>query len=163
MSRAITASAPRFAEYRPREVRFVEQWEDDGRRLKVYFARDLARPAPAESQWAALRAKCRSVVPAPGDQGSTSIGFVLIHVCRTIDYIFVVWWANENEMHRRLYSATSERPEQFTDQTTSDAFACVWEMRVIAFESEAWRSSVLANPAGPDLEAYFARTLNETM
>ena len=37
---------------------------------------------------------------------------------------------------------------------------CVWELVVAAAERQAWIDSVLANPAGPDIERYLATRFN---
>jgi hypothetical protein len=39
--------------------------------------------------------------------------------------------------------------------------ACVWDLRVICHERQAWIDATLTNPAGPDADAYLARQLNE--
>jgi hypothetical protein len=38
--------------------------------------------------------------------------------------------------------------------------ACVWDLRVMAFERDAWLECILKNPR-PDVEAYLQRRLNE--
>ena len=38
-------------------------------------------------------------------------------------------------------------------------FQCVYDLRITAFESEAWREHVVENP-NPDLQAYLAAQLN---
>jgi hypothetical protein len=43
------------------------------------------------------------------------------------------------------------------DISSTDLMACVWEMGVQARERQAWNERVLADPAGPDLDAYDQR------
>jgi hypothetical protein len=45
--------------------------------------------------------------------------------------------------------------------TPTGLIACTWDLRVLSFEGDAWVEAVLANPSGPDMEEYLARTLNE--
>ncbi|HSF81772.1 MAG TPA: hypothetical protein VLA49_11090 [Anaerolineales bacterium] len=45
--------------------------------------------------------------------------------------------------------------------TPTGLTACVWDLRLMAFERQSWLETVLANPSGPDLEAYLACRLNE--
>ena len=41
--------------------------------------------------------------------------------------------------------------------------ACAWDLSVIAFERAAWVQHMLANPRGPDLEAYLVAQLDEAV
>ena len=45
--------------------------------------------------------------------------------------------------------------------TATGPAACVWDLRVIGFERDAWLSKVLRNPSGPDIDAYLSERLNE--
>ena len=47
------------------------------------------------------------------------------------------------------------------DMTATGPAACVWDLRVIGFERDAWLSKVLRNPGGPDIDAYLFERLNE--
>lgn len=41
--------------------------------------------------------------------------------------------------------------------------ACVWDLKILSFEREAWLNCVLNNPDGPSLEKYLATQLNENV
>jgi hypothetical protein len=49
-------------------------------------------------------------------------------------------------------------PERFIDAPLN-LFQCVYELRIIAFESEAWRKNVVENPS-PDIHANLKAQLN---
>jgi hypothetical protein len=49
-------------------------------------------------------------------------------------------------------------PERFIDAPLN-LFQCVYELRITAFESEAWRKNVVENPS-PDIPAYLKAQLN---
>lgn len=69
------------------------------------------------------------------------------------------WWAAENELHQRMFSAPPDAPDALAAHL-SEAVGCVWELEVIDFERRAWLRHVLAAPGGPDAAAYLRATLN---
>lgn len=56
-------------------------------------------------------------------------------------------------MHRHCHASLDD-PTRFADVASRHVGPCVWELAVQAHEREAWLRHVLANPAGPDLDAY---------
>ncbi|KAB2352660.1 hypothetical protein [Actinomadura rudentiformis] len=143
--------------HRPRPITFIGPHEDAGWRLKVYgIASEGGRP-PQELTEAALKL-APEVFPSPAVQHDRyGIGFVVVH--RAGDFCFVLydWWAGENEIHQRLYSAPLDDPTALAPHPTPAIF-CVWEGAAVDHERRAWLRHVLANPGGPDVEAYFADT-----
>jgi hypothetical protein len=45
-------------------------------------------------------------------------------------------------------------------ETPDDPISCAWDLAVIAHEQSTWVTHMLANPAGPDLDAYLTEQLN---
>lgn len=90
-----------------------------------------------------------------------SVGFLGIHDGRTANFVFVDWWADENELHHHVYVSPSDDPNALAYRTPTGLAACVWDLRVIEFERQAWLMNVLRNSNGPDLEAYLQMTLHE--
>lgn len=155
-------SIPRLLEpYAPRSIRFLELWEDGGWRIKVYgIAYQGAEPAP--QLLAAARAAARARLPRPAVTADRyGVGFLGVHQGRGVNFVFVDWWAAENELHHHVYVSAADAPTTLTDVTHTGQAACVWDLRVIGFERDAWVEAVLANPLGPDLESYLARRLDE--
>lgn len=142
--------------YSERPTRFVELWEHEGWRLKVYeiaYNREHARPELIE----AAKERAIEKLPAPAvADGRYGVGFLGVHDGRGGVFTFVDWWEDENELHHHLWLGPEEHPTQL-EYVTSGLIACVFEMRVIVAEREAWIDTVLANPDGPDLDAYLAR------
>ncbi|RIK29394.1 MAG: hypothetical protein DCC55_38030 [Chloroflexi bacterium] len=64
-------------------------------------------------------------------------------------------------MHHHVYVSSKDQLDQFSYMTPTGLAACVWDLRVLCFERQAWIETMLANPQGPDLDAYLARQLNE--
>ena len=146
--------------YKPRPIRFLELWQPDGWRLKVYGIAH-GKPVPRGELIDAAKRVARAALTK--DASSTdhySVGFLGIHEGRTGNYIFVDWWADENELHHQVYIGPSDVPTQLNDIPRNGPTACVWDLRVMAFERDAWLECILKNPR-PDVEAYLQRQLSE--
>jgi hypothetical protein len=147
--------------YQPRPIRFLEEWRDAGWRLKVYgIAYRTERPR-AELTKAAKRI-ARARLPQPASTESRyGVGFVGVHDGRNANFIFIDWWADENELHHHVYTSASDELENFDYATPTGLSACVWDLRVQSFEREAWVEEVLKNLDSASVERYMARRLNE--
>jgi prepilin-type processing-associated H-X9-DG protein len=147
--------------YEKRAIRFLEVWRAGGWRLKVYgIAHARATPRPELIAAAKLVAQPR-LESAPGSLSHYSVGFLGVHDGRTANFVFVDWWADENELHHHVYVSPTDQPSRFAYVTPTGLAACVWDLRVMAFERQAWLDPVLKRPHGPDLDAYLRQTLNE--
>ena len=147
--------------YRPRPVRFLEEWRQAGWRLKVYgiaYGRELPRAELIETAKRIARAR----LPQPAvREGRYGVGFLGVHDGRSANFVFVDWWADENELHHHVYTSASDELIDLKYRTPTGLSACVWDLRVQAFERDAWVEEVLKNPNGPDVEAYMRRRLSE--
>jgi hypothetical protein len=139
--------------YVPRPIRFLELWQPEGWRLKVYGIA-YGRPAPAPASVEAAKRLAESVLPAHGAYG---VGFVGVHAARTGLYVFVDWWANENELFHRAFLGLSR--DELRPAGPGDNTACVWDLVVIDFERRAWHELVVKRPDSPDIEGYLAQRL----
>jgi len=147
--------------YYPRPIRFLEIWERAGWRLKVY---GIAYPRPAPRPELIDAAKIvvyPHLIDPTALQEGYGVGFLGINDGRGANFVFLDYWANENELHHHVYISPADKPEQLAYATPTGIAACVWDLRVMCFERQAWLETVLMNPHGPDLEAYLARQLNE--
>ena len=147
--------------YQPRPIRFLELWQESGWQLKVYgiaYQRSLPRP---ELIGAAKNITRVRLLEIPTTLNHYRVGFLGIHDGCGANFVFVDFWASENELHHHVYVSPTNRPEQMEYVTPTGLTACVWDLRVMCFERQAWLETVLTNPTGPDLEKYLARRLNE--
>lgn len=142
-----------------RPIRLLEVWEPEGWRLKVYGIA-YRRPAPRPELVAAAKRLALEVLPRPADAGNSyGVGFVGAHDARGGCYVFVDWWADENELHHHPFLGPS--PEDLRPAGPDESIACVWDLTVIDFERRAWLSTVLRGATGPDLDLYLAMQLSE--
>jgi hypothetical protein len=147
--------------YQTRSIRFLELSTAGDCRLKVYgiaYGRNEPRP---ELVAAAKQVALERLASVPAAIDHYSVGFLGIHDGRTANFVFVSYWANENELVHHVYVSPTAEPTRLEYVTPTGLVACVWDLRVLAFEREAWLDAVLRNPPGPDLEAYLSRTLCE--
>lgn len=148
--------------YATRSFRFLRLIEPNGWRIKLYGIRYGAPevdPALVESALPELLARLES--PEAG-QNHYGVGFAAVHQGKTGNFVFIDWWADENELHHHVFVSSMERPDSFTYVTPSGLAACAWDLHLLCFERQAWVETVLANPEGPDLDAYVARRFNGT-
>jgi hypothetical protein len=146
--------------YAPRPIRYLGVLEPPGWRLKLYgisYERDLPREELIEAGRTLAGERIGGFAAGQDHYG---VGFVGIHDGRGANFVFVDFWASENELHHHVFVSPHDRPEALEDVTETGLSACVWDLAVMGFERQAWLDSVLANPAGPDLDAYLACQMN---
>lgn len=144
--------------YSPRPFRFLELWEVDGWRIKVYgiaYQRGLPRPELVEA------AKEQALPHLENNSDPHyGTGFLGVHDGRGANFVFIDYWADENELHHHVYISPTDDVANFRYATPTGLIACVWDLQLLSFERQAWVETVLANPEGPDVEAYLACTYN---
>jgi hypothetical protein len=146
--------------YRRRPVRFLDYWRLDGWTLKVYgIAYQGERPGDALLA-AARQVAATRLQQSAADSNHYHLGFVGIHQGKTGNFVFVDWWADENELHHHVYVSPADNPEALEYRTPSGLSACVWDLRVIGHEREAWLQAVLKAYPQPDGQAYLTNVLN---
>ncbi len=141
-----------FTRYAPRALSFLGVESVAGHRLKLYGISHDAAPVDRSrfaGAWDAAVAALPTPAIAPGRPG---LGFALLHQGRTGDYFILCWWDHENELPTRVWvrDADGWRPAR------SESF-CVWDLRVLGWERDAYVATVLAGRAD-GAEAYLAMT-----
>lgn len=127
-------------DYEPRSISFLER---EGR-VKHY---GISRPRP--ELVAATREAARRAIP------DGALGFTIAHAARTAGLGLVYWWANENEIHHRVFAAPREEPGAL-EPADGTGMACVWELEVIDFERRVYLEDVLKHG---DVDGYLERAL----
>lgn len=148
--------------YKPRPIRYLEAWRHGDWRVKVYGI-SATDERPAAGLVEAIKKEASAKLPTPAVTGERyGVGFLYAHQGRDGGgFASVNWWGNENELFHYQYEASPDRVgELHPIEQTGGSSACVWDLAVIEHERTAWIECVLANDAGPDLEAYLARTLD---
>jgi hypothetical protein len=151
----------RLAEpYVTRSIRFLDLISFDGWRLKLYgIAYRGERPVEALVEAAAAAARERVPRPAVTDD-RYGVGFVGAHNGRGENFVFVDWWAREDELHHHTWLSSHEEPGRLRATGPDDLAMCAWDLAVIGHERAAWVRHVLTRVEGPDLDAYLGDRLN---
>lgn len=145
----------------PRSIRFLRMLECDGWRMKVYGIA-VDGPEPGRAIVAAAIGKAREILSGLElNDRRYGLGYVGVHDGASFNVVFVDWWENENEVQHRIFVSPRERPAELRDAGADGMMACVWDLRVMAFERDAWVANILRNDDGPDIEGYLAAHLNE--
>lgn len=142
--------------YQSRPVSFLEVWEPDAWKIKLYgIAYARARPAPELVE--AARTLAAPLLAAARDH--YGVGFMGVHQGKTADFIFLDWWARENELNHHVFISSPGQSPGFVDATASGVMACVWDLAVIGHERQAWIDCVLKAGADDRFAAYLGRRL----
>jgi hypothetical protein len=149
-----------FQPHPHKAVRFLELWEADGWRVKVYGISRVGTTVDDELLAVAKSIAQRTLPrPAVGDE-RYGVACLTIHPSPLFTQVLVDWWERQNELRHHVFKAEPAAPRSFVDITASGEAFCVWELSVLGFEATAWRQAVLWNPTGPDLARYLASRLD---
>lgn len=142
------------ADRRPRPIRF-QAMHLDGWKIKSYAIATAGTRPRAELMMAARRLAASTLPPRPDRVGAYGVGFLVVHDGADSCSALVDWWVRADELHQRGFSAPPDQPCALEPLLTP-AIGSVWELAVTAHERQAWLRHVLANPAGPNIDAYLA-------
>lgn len=150
-------------EYKKRSVRFLELWSNSGWLLKIYgiaYEGEFPRERLVKKAKELAKKHLSQLAVTDSHYG---VGFKGVHDGRGGSFIFIDWWSDENELNHHVYVASHEIPDEFIYISPKGLIACVWDLKILSFEREAWLNCVLNNPDGPSLEKYLATQLNENV
>lgn len=133
-------------DYEPRCISLLDR---EGPLKHYGIARHDRMPQPALVS--ATRRVAQEVIP----EGAS--GFTIAHDAATAGLGLVYWWANENELHQRVFASPLDDPAAL-EPADGTGMACVWELEVIDFERRAWLEDVLKRG---DRRRYIERALEE--
>lgn len=140
--------------YVQRPVEFLKQVSAKGWRIKVYGISAKSEPLSEELVSEGIQ-KVLPHLPQPalGDQ-RYGVGFFIIHQGTMRNWFLLDWWESEDIMHHRLFSSPLNSPNSITSEPDRSMIACVHELKIISFESEAWINTVLCKDGEPSFDEY---------
>ncbi len=142
--------------YIKRPAKFIKQVEFGDWHIKVYGISAITKSVPDELVTKAI-GKVLPHLPQPANtEDRYGAGFLIIHQGTLRNWFLLDWWEYEDILFHNLFSSPLTDPNSITPQQESSAVACVHELRVINFESEAWTKTVL----GKDSESSFDEYMN---
>ena len=141
--------------YRPRSISFLGAQTCDRWRVKinVVTTRGVASDFPdvVAAAWQTSESVLRAV---PDTDLDTNIAFLTLHLGLAGVWLLIDRWEEGDILRHHHFRAALDDPTHFVDVSADHYGPCVWELAVQAFERQAWLDCVLANPDGPDVEAY---------
>jgi hypothetical protein len=156
MTAPLAAGRSLLAATRPR---FLGTVDLSGWRFKSYWASQDGRPRPALLAQARLHA-AGALPDRPDRVGAYGVGFMIVEASPSRLLAQVSWWVRPDELYQRSFAAPGvtdslDEPLMLAPAVTPTVGGSC-ELAVTAHEAGAWLRHVLANPAGPDIDAYLA-------
>lgn len=143
-----------FDPYDIRPIKYLEQANSNGWRIKVYWISADSNPhAEATVSEGVNTVLFHLPQPAITEQ-RYGVGFLVIHHGTMRNWYLLDWWGKGDIIHQKLFSSPLDKPGSISAESDKSLIACVHELRVIAFESEAWIRTVLCRDEKPSFENY---------
>jgi len=151
--------------FSPRTVLILPSVETNGWQLKRYGILANNRTYDSAITLSALDAAIeRLPVAGKPDQpdGNHGIGFQLVHFAEVAVVLPVFYWvwgsvlANTDQMRAQWDSANK------FDTGVREVVGCVWELEILAFETEAWKQTMLCGTGllSDNISRYLKRHLH---
>ena len=140
--------------YVRRPTEFIGQYDSQGWRVKAYGISAKSLPLPEEIVSEGLKSVMQYLPQPALTEQRYGVGFLIIHQGIMRNWFLLDWWENEDIIHHQLFSSPLDEPKLITSEPDKSLIACVHELRVINFESEAWIKTVLCSDEKPDFEKY---------
>ncbi|MEJ2052499.1 MAG: hypothetical protein P8X42_01150, partial [Calditrichaceae bacterium] len=124
--------------YKPRSIRFLDYWSIGSWKMKAYgisYANEFPNKKLIQS---AKEVTAARLLHNSKNSKHYNVGFVGIHEGKDENFVYIDWWAEENELYHHIYTSTISNPERLEYKTPTGLAACVWDLALIRYEREAW-------------------------
>jgi len=141
--------------YRRRPIRFIEVWEEADWRIKVYSITVVGgslRPELLAAAKEAARRWLRQPL-APGRR-HYGVGFMGVHEGPGANFVFLDWWADDNELYHQVYLSPADDPQHLQYVTPTGLASTVWDLRVLQLVLALGAFSVVAAVVVRDLQEF---------
>ena len=143
-----------------RPVKFIDQVNTEGWRIKIYGISAKSLPLPQEVVSEGMK-NVLSHLPQPAlTEQRYGVGFLIIHQGTMRNWYLLDWWEKEDIIHHKLFSSPLGDPGSISAESDKSLIACVHELRVISFETEAWIKTVLCRDDKSSFDSYLKLRLN---
>ena len=137
----------------PRAIRATGILQHDGWRLKGYDITLDASPVN-QSDYHTGVSLALAALPRPAVAADRpGVGFLIRHSGRTVRYVVLVWWDNQNELLNRGFVRDVAAGTPWREAAGVYSF-CVWDMEVLWHERCAYVRHVLSTHGSPDVPGY---------
>lgn len=146
--------------YQPRTIQFVDLYDSQGWKLKVYSILHPDKTLNAQLIEAAKRTAL-DFLPDATEPGHYGVGFVSVHQGKSYDFVTVGYWTYSTELRHQSYMRASSATATLAPIST-ELSSDVWDLRLLAFERDAWVNKMLEAESAK-VEAYLGERLSETV
>ncbi len=151
-----------FDPYVSRPIKFIDQVNSKGWRIKVYGISAKSKPLPKEVVAAGMKSVLSHLPQPPLTEQRYGVGFMVIHHGTMRNWYLLDWWENEDIIHHKLFSSPLDKPGSVSTEPDKSLIACVHELKVVTFESEAWINTVLCQDDASRFENYLGLRLDSS-
>ena len=148
-----------FVPYEARTIRFINQAAPDGWRIKIYGISPKSSPLPSNIVSAGAKAVLPHLPQPAITEHRCGVGFLIIHRGTMRNWFLLDWWEYEDILHQKLFSSPLDDPGSITPEPDTSLIACVHELRVVTFESDAWIKTVLREDQEPGFDDYLKQRM----
>ena len=142
-----------------RPTEYVDQVDRGGWRIKVYTISATSLPLPSKLVSVGVDKVLPHLPQTAQTEKRYGVGFLIIHHGTIRNWFLLDWWEQEDILHHELFSSPLNNPGSISPEPDKSLIACVHELRVVNFESEAWIQTVLCANCQPSFEGYLEMRL----
>jgi len=129
----------RFTKYKKRELSVFSDLKVNGWNIKVYGINLVNQPNENILEY------LLNELPLPAlTEFRYGMGFLIIHKGVVGNWFLLNWWGYEDIVHQKLFKSPVENFSAIEPVEDNSILACVHELDIYCFESEAWKKHVLS-------------------
>ena len=151
----------KFTPYSLRKVQFLGLKHVNHWSIKMYYLSANAAPPDESFVSTCIDAVSTHLPNIAITQQRYGVGFCIVHRGVLRNWILLDWWEQTDILHHKLFSSPLTQSEFFSPEPDKTLIACVHELRIINFESQAWINSVLNDGLEGGLEKYLALSFSD--
>lgn len=148
------------AAYHARRIAFDGLEEAEGWRLKVYSVLHHERERQPELMRAAAETALAWLPQPAVTPERYGVGVLSVHRGASYDFVTVSYWCYQTELRSHAFMRPSSGSFLLEPVAASELSWDVWDLRLLAFEGDAWVAEFL-RPGRDDLGPYLSRRLTE--
>jgi hypothetical protein len=146
--------------YQSRQIKFLNLFEAQGWKLKVYSILHPDKTLSTELIEAAKQTALE-FLPSSNEPGHYGVGLISVHQGKSYDFVTVGYWNYSTELRHQTYMRPSSADVTLEVLTASELSSDVWDIHLLGFENDAWVEVLKSNH--PAIENYLSKQLTATI
>ena len=144
--------------YTQRTVEFLKERNFSNWKLKIYRLSTGDDPVTEDLVTTGLNEILPNLPQPATTEDRYGVGYVIIHRGSLRNWFSLCWWEYEDILFHKLFSSPLDNMASISAEESS-AIACVHELKIVNFETEAWIETVLSENGDPDFKNYMSKTI----